>query len=136
MSEHPQDDTDLLDVERELNAAEQQRLRQLGERSWLDIQASLSSRAKAVYAAAAPEDFAECVGEHMEGEDRTALALAEVYQCPRCARLLKDRKTPVASALLQERLRIQQLWMDVEKAQPKEMDEAVERFRRALGLPT
>jgi hypothetical protein len=127
---------ELLHADRELTHEERQRLRTMAAAGWSTIQSLMRGRAREVYSLAKPEDFGECVFQHMNIDQRAALVFADVYQCPVCGRLLKDRKTPVASSLLLERMRLRELWLAVESAEDDEQarGEAMRRFRSALGL--
>jgi hypothetical protein len=132
----PDDVGELLRTERTLTPEEQSTLARISTAGWKGIQAVLNGRSKAAYSVAAEEDFARCVFGHMLASERDTMIGADLYTCPVCERLLKDRKTPVASSILLERARVRELWLDVEKATtPDEIAEAAERFRRALGLP-
>lgn len=128
------DVVELLEADRELTEHERGQLQRLGQRGWVGLQALLHGRARAVYAVAAPEDFAFCTQSHMSESDRQEMIGAEVYQCPGCGRLLKDRKTGIATSILLERGRLRELWLDVEGAHDEEYPSAMARFRRALGL--
>lgn len=130
----PDDVSELLRTERELTAEEQERLRRVSHAGWRGIQSVLEGRSKTAYAEAAEEEFAKCVFGHMVPSERDTMIGADIYFCPVCNRLLKDRKTPVASSVLLERARVRELWLAVEKAGPDDVEKAVEAFRRALGL--
>jgi hypothetical protein len=131
----PDDDlAELIEADRELTPAEQGRLKSLAGAGWAYVNRFFSGRSRETYAMAAPVDFAECVFDHMDIGQRAELITADVYSCPGCGRLLKDRKNPVASSILLERRRLRELWLDVEAAPDDKRDKALERFRRALGL--
>lgn len=130
----PDDVSDLLRTERELTPDEQARLAAISTAGWRGIQTLLNGRARASYSVAAEADFAKCVFGHMVPSERDTMIGAEIYFCPVCDRLLKDRKSPVASSVLLERARVRELWLEVEKAAPDDMEAAVDKFRRALGL--
>jgi hypothetical protein len=124
---------ELLLAERELTTDELTELRHLNERYWTYIQNDLNLRAHQTYAVAAPTDFRRCIVEHMSMSERIEMLDADVYTCPECHRLLKDRNTPVASAILLERRRIRELWQAAETAPAGTGQEAIARFRRAIG---
>ncbi len=130
----PEDLNVLLNTERELSAEEQARLHAIGDESWEQFYRVLTWRARAVYSMATAAEFGQCVLHHMTAQERAALVSAEMYTCPQCHRLLKDRRTPVASAALLERTRVQELWLEVEAAPEDDKREAIARFRRALDL--
>lgn len=133
--DQPDDVAELLQADRELTPEEQSRLRRVGQAGWKGLQVFLSGRSRASYAVADEDDFTACVFQHMNLQDRNEMLAADVFFCPVCARLLKDRKNPVASSILLERRRVRELWLDVEQSPPELMDAALDRFRRALGLP-
>lgn len=128
-------DGDLLSVDRELTEHERRRLEMLGRRGWIQVMQLLALRAKASYNVAHSKVFTRCVQQHMDDCDRDAMIAAEVYTCPTCGTILKDRKSPVASSILLERGRLRAMWLDVEQAKAEDFDEKLNRFRRALGLP-
>ncbi len=125
---------ELLDADRELTEHERRRLRTLAATGWAHITGALRNRAHQTYSLAEAADFAECIFNHMSVDDRASMILADVYNCPGCSRLLKDRRTPVASGILVERERMRQLWLQVEQAPEGERQAAIDRFRSALGL--
>ena len=110
------------------------RLELLSKHGWNQVMQLLAQRSKSAYNAAASEVFTRCVQQHMNDDDRSTMMAADVYVCPECETLLKDRKSPVASGILLERKRLAQLWLDVETASIRDFDAAFDRFRRALGL--
>jgi hypothetical protein len=125
----------LIDADRELTPSEQSRLRAFAAAGWSFITDRLQHRARDAYALSEPGDFAECVFDHMDVNDRAAMIAAEVYQCPDCARLLKDRRSTASSSILLERGRLRDLWLAAEQAPAGEArEEALTRFRSALGL--
>lgn len=128
-------DQSLLSAEHQLTDEERERLENLGGRGWLQVLELVNLRAKATYSVQDARTFALCVGQHMDDEDQADMIVAEVYNCPQCSTLLKDRKSSVASSILLERHRIAMLWLDVEQAKFEEFDTKLDRFRRALGLP-
>jgi hypothetical protein len=130
----PDDVAELLKADRELTPEEQSRMRRVAEAGWKGLQSLLNGRSKTTYSVASERDFTECVFEHMSPEQRDAMMSSDLYSCPVCERQLKNRNTPVASSILLERARLRQLWLDVEQAPPEQMNEALDRFRRALGL--
>lgn len=135
MKKHPDDDVDeLLNTPRELTQTEMDRLREATTKTWQDVAVTLAERAHATYSVAATDDFIQCVSEHMDHADRAEMVVAGVYTCPQCSRLLKDRQSPVAAAVLVERHRLRQLWLDVESASEEERPRLMARFRRGLGL--
>jgi hypothetical protein len=125
---------ELLNVDRELSAEELDQVSRLGERTFAQVYRRLTGRARAVYAQASMEEFGECVSHHLDAAQRRALVHAEVFTCPYCHRLLKDRRTPVATAVELERGRVKDLWQQVETASPSTREAAFTRFRQALGL--
>lgn len=127
---------ELLNQPRELSASERSSLARLSDLSWSAARALLQARAGATYAVATPADFAACVGEHLSREDASRMRDADRYECPTCHRILKDRTHPIASVILDERERLRELWLDVEQSPVERLDEALDRFRNALGLPT
>ncbi len=131
---HDRDDAELLSATRDLTPEEQSRLRRLSETGWKTVQTLLTLRSRASYSAADPEDFIECVQHHLTDSDRSDLRDADLYACPTCNRLLKDRRTPVASSVLLERTRLRKLWENVEQAPADAMPQALDQFRRGLGL--
>lgn len=134
-SESSDTGNELLHADRELTHEERQRLRTMAAAGWSTIQSLMRGRAREVYALASPQDFGECVFQHMNIDQRASLVFADIYQCPVCGRLLKDRRTPVASSLLLERMRLRDLWLQVEMAEDEDFRvEAMRRFRSALGL--
>jgi hypothetical protein len=136
MNENPAGDVaDLLSADRELSDEEMERLRQASSAQWATLKAMLRSRARDAYAVSAPEDFERCVSEHMGAPDWAEMVVSGVFQCPVCARPLKDRRrTPVATAILLERRRVRRLWQEVEASTPEQLDARMLVFRRALGL--
>lgn len=131
---HAGDVADLLSADRELSEQEMQRLHQVGREQWATLKAMLRSRARDAYAVSAPEDFEHCVTEHMSAPDWAEMVVSGVFACPVCERPLKDRRTPVATAVLLERRRMRQLWQEVEASEPDQLDARMFVFRRALGL--
>ena len=130
----PDSDEDLLEVDRELSPEEQGRLARIGRISWHQLLQMLVSRARTTYSVSEPEQFTICVREHLSHDQRADMVNADVYTCPQCSNLLKDRQTPVASGILLERMRLRELWLDVEQAPTSDFDVRFDRFRRALGL--
>jgi hypothetical protein len=129
------DDSELLHAERELTITEMTRLRQLGEKTWLAMGRIIKHQAGLTYAMAEPADFSSCVQEHLTAIQRSAMVAANVFTCPECGLLLKDRGVPVATSILLERRRLAEMWMLVEQATDDEQRaEAARRFRTALGL--
>ncbi len=124
----------LLETDRELTPAEMEQLRSASNSGWTGIAKILGERAQVAYSVVSRDDLADCLYAHMDGEDDQEMITADAYHCPVCGRLLKDRRNAAASGILLERQRIQQLWKQVEATKPEEFSEAVERFRRALGL--
>lgn len=125
---------DLLTADRELSDQEMERLRLASKQEWATLSQMLRHKASATYAVADVADFEFCVTEHMDSADWAEMVVAGVFQCPTCSRLLKDRGTPVASAILLERRRVRDLWEAVEAAAPDSRENAMTRFRRGLGL--
>lgn len=126
--------SDLAAVERELTQVEQERLMALAEEAWRDIVASFADQARAAYSVAPREAFALCVGTHMNRRARQSMLRAEVYHCPVCGRLLKDRHTTAASSILLERRRLRELWREVQRLPSgPERDSALRKFVVALG---
>lgn len=125
---------ELIDTDRELTPEEQTRLRTLAAAGWAHINRFFAGKAVLAYTMATPADFADCVFGHMDVDARSLLINADVYTCPTCGRLLKDRRTPVASGILLERARLRRLWQDVENASDRSRDEAMARFTYALGI--
>jgi hypothetical protein len=136
LPDRPDSVAELLEADRELTPDEQSRVRRIGEAGWMFLKVLLSSKAKASYSVADEDDFTDCAFNHMNSADREEMVASEVFFCPVCSRLLKDRKSPVASSILLERRRVRELWLDVEQSPPELMDAALDRFRRALGLPS
>ncbi len=128
------DDQAPLEADRELTLQEQEKLKALGKRGWKQVLELLAQKAKETYGIAPPTVFTQCYAEHMSEDDHEDMVKAEVYTCPQCATLLKDRKSRVASGILLERKRIADLWLDVEQAKFEDFDARFDRFRRALGL--
>lgn len=128
----PDDVAALLNAERELSTEEREKLRNLGDATWWRFYQTVTRRARSVYSTATPAQFAVCVSEHMSQQNRDALIGSETYTCPSCHQLLKDRRAPVATAILVERQRLQELWHDIENADDAERPSAIERFRQAL----
>ena len=110
------------------------RLFEASSKTWQDVAVTLAERSHATYAVAATDDFIRCVSEHMDHADRAEMVIAGVYECPQCARLLKDRQSPVATAVLLERQRLRELWIGVETATEAERERRMAYFRRGLGL--
>lgn len=126
---------DLLNTDRELSDTERSRLLQLSATIWGDVTTLAAHQARAAYQVANAEQFTECVRHHMDGPQTLVLLNAEVYHCPRCGQLLKDRRTPVASSILLERSRLAALLTEAEDAPPgPERKRLWHRFRAALGL--
>lgn len=128
-------DQDLLDADRELDEHERRHLMVAGAQAWEAVMRGLTVRARRTYSVAKPEEFRQCVSEHMDGVQRMVMVNSEVYHCAVCGRLLKDRGSPVASGILAERRRLAGLLADVEKTtNPDERTRAWRKFRAALGL--
>jgi hypothetical protein len=126
---------ELLDTDRELTPPEQNRLRTLAATGWSYITERLQHRARDAYSSTEPGEFAECVFEHMGVTDRANMITADVFECPKCGRLLKDRHNTASSSILLERRRLRDLWVDVEVAEDGPAREhALADFRSALGL--
>jgi hypothetical protein len=138
MTHPPPEDADevgrLLNTSKPLSSEEQRTLRTLAAAGWAQLNQVFSRKAKAAYAMAAPGDFGECVYVHMNVEQRAALVQADLYTCPVCNRLLKDRNTPVAASILLERGRLLELWLQVERANVEDREAALQSFRFGLGL--
>lgn len=129
------DDSELLHTERELTVNEITRLRQLGERTWLAMGRIIKHQAGLTYAMTEPAQFNSCVRGHLTAIQRAAMAVANVFTCPECGRLLKDRGETVTTSILLERRRLAEMWMQIEQAADDEQRaEAARRFRTALGL--
>ncbi len=125
---------ELVNADRELTDDERSRLRAASQAGWEDIGKFLASRARAAYTADS-DDFAECVFQHMDEDQRVIMVAADLYNCPECGRLLKDRKNPVASSILLERGRLREAWLRVEQARDSETaEQALVQFKKALGL--
>ncbi len=132
--ETPDNIAELIHADRDLTPAEEETLRRYTEDSWASISRALALRARAVYSVAKIEDFRRCVREHMDLDDWSEMAHAELYHCPSCGLLLKDRGTPVAAAALLERQRIRRLWQAVQDAdEGPDKTEAQRRFIAGLG---
>lgn len=134
MTQLPHNLRELLETDRELTGEERAQLMSVGQQEWAAVHSTLITKAKAVYSVADHDSFNACVFQHMDANDRTAMVVAEVYECPGCGRLLKDRRSPVASSILLERKRLRTLWMNVEDADEAAMPTALRTFRRALGV--
>lgn len=90
--QNPDDDiSELLNAERELTQTERDRLRELTIATWAQLYDQAGALARSTYSVATSGQFAACVREHLDVEQMAALAQADVYQCPVCERLLKDR---------------------------------------------
>lgn len=127
--------TDLLETDRELSAEELDVLQQVADGAWMTLRSELHDRAANVYGVAAPDEFTECVTQHMDLEARRAMAEAEVYSCPDCGRHLKDRRTPVASSVLGERRRLRDLYLCMDRAsEGPDREKATRQFIAALGI--
>jgi len=89
----PTDDdvNNLLDLDRELTDTERATLMAAGLAAIRDSAAMAAERAHLTYGVAAPEDFADCVLNHLSEVARANLAANNMYTCPDCGRLLKDR---------------------------------------------
>jgi hypothetical protein len=136
MSQHRGEElADLLHADRELSDAEMERLALVSKQEWGVLAGMLRTRASATYGVADAQDFERCVTQHMSAQDWNAMAVAGIFECPQCSRLLKNRDAPVvATAVLLERRRIGDLWSAVEGATPEQLDARMLVFRRALGL--
>lgn len=128
------EDLSLLNADRELTASERKRLESLSKNGWLQVMALLAQRSKATYSVAGSQTFTRCVQMHLDDQDRDEMMDSDLYNCPVCETLLKDRGSPVASSILMERGRLRELWLDVEQAPHAEFDMRLDRFRSALGL--
>ncbi len=126
--------SELLEVDRDLTEEEENRLAAFAEKTWGEIQGSVASRARAAYSVAPEETFRSCVRDHMDLLAWNEMIGADVYTCPVCATLLKDRRTVVASAVLIERARIREMWKEYEAAEPGPVREGLrQRLSAALG---
>lgn len=126
---------ELLEADRELSPDEMQELAGISAIGWDQVVRRAEQLSARVYAVATPDEFFQCCKEHMNGADRSDMVRADLYTC-RCGRVLKDRRTPVSAAVLGERERIRNLWLQVEEAEGTEdFSAAVDLFRRAIGLP-
>ncbi len=133
--QHLDDDVaELLTTDRELTRQEMDRLRRVGKKHWSDLAQMVQDRARNAYSVADPEDFERCVTQHMSASDWGDMVVSGIFMCPVCARLLKDRQSPVATAVLLERTRVRKLWEEVERSSPEQLDARMAVFRRALGL--
>lgn len=128
---------DLLTADRELTEAEMDRLRRLSDQEWTQVTTTLFRQARRSYAVAAPDQFANCVTKHMVDIDYAEMINSDVFRCPHCDRLLKDRGTAVGEALSLERQRLADLLVSAEGADAGsiEAQQRWNRLRTALGIP-
>lgn len=125
----------LLRSDRELSQEEQEALRDLADQAWSDLRAELNSRAHNAYAIADPGDFATCVREHMDHDQRVEMTKADAFHCPGCGRHLKDRRTPLASSVLVERRRLRDLYLRIDRSPDgPTREQATRQFIAALGM--
>ena len=128
---------DLLKADRELTDQEMQRLRDLTDQEWSLVHQQLFARARTTYSVVPPEEFGHCVQLHMQTIDYMEMVNSDAFCCPVCGKLLKDRGTPVAAALLSERKRLAELYVqaDGSTAGSIEATRRWNRLRAALGIP-
>lgn len=126
---------ELLDLERELTVEEMLVLRRHTDQVWASLTARIDAKVSASYGVSSPETFRQCLDEHLDQVQIIVMLLAEVYNCPLCGRLLKDRQSSVASAILLERRRVAGMLRDVETAPiGEERSRLWHRLRAGLGL--
>lgn len=95
----------------------------------------LRRRSHATYAVCDPYVLHACLSEHLNPDQIQDLIEAEVFNCPTCGMLLKDRHTKVATAIMLERHRLKQLWLRVEeRADEPDFHLHLNHFRAALGI--
>ncbi len=89
----PRDVLDLLIADRELTSDEQARLRAYGQLAMHDtVEAARAQAAVAFYNPRVGVDqFARCVFDHLPEDQLMVLVRSDIYTCPRCGVLLKDR---------------------------------------------
>lgn len=99
------------------------------------VMRAVRQRSHATYDVAEPAVLRNCLASHLDAAARQDMITAEVYTCPTCGSLLKDRRTRVAAAIMLERRRIRDLWLQVEDhtGQP-DFHEYLGRFRVAIDL--
>jgi hypothetical protein len=127
---------ELLELERELTPEEQAILSRYSDEVWRTLTNDANSKVRAAYEVSDLSTFSNCMTVHMDQMATIDMVTSEVYHCPQCGRLLKDRRSPIASALLQERRRLAGMLTDVEDTQVDTPERASRwaRFRAALGL--
>lgn len=94
MSEAKFDIQKLLNTDRELTPEEFEALRTEAEATWSTINDESARLARQTYASSSPQEFTECVLRHMSTDECLELVRANMYSCPHCGRLLKDRGRP------------------------------------------
>lgn len=127
---------ELLTARRELTEFERERLQRYSAAAWETVSATIAARAHDTYMVASAQDFRECIGEHMTLVEQFDMVGADVFHCVVCGRLLKDRRTPLASSILLERRRLAAMLTEVEQA-PRGSRERARLwlvFRAGLGL--
>ncbi len=139
MNTHTPDDnvvvTEILGLERDLTVEEMLILRQHTDQVWSALTRQIDEKVSASYGVSTPEAFKHCIDTHLDQVQIIVMLLAEVYNCPFCGRLLKDRHSPVASAILMERQRVAGMLRDVETAPiGEERSRLWHRLRAGLGL--
>lgn len=139
MNTQTPDDNDvvaeILGLERDLTVEEMLILRVHTDHVWAELTRRIDARISASYGVSAPEAFRDCLDAHLDQVQIIVMLLADVYNCPICGRLLKDRQSPVASAILMERQRVAGMLRDVETAPiGEERSRLWNRLRAGLGL--
>lgn len=83
----------LLCLDRELTADEQRQLDDFSAETMADVLVAARDRAHRayLYSRIDVDKFAECVFEHLDHAGRRELVAADMFCCPVCGRLLKDR---------------------------------------------
>jgi hypothetical protein len=121
--------------EAELTPAQIQQTEALANQEFGGLLRGIRRRSHATYAVCAPHILHNCLSNHLDVVQTQDMIEAEVFHCPVCGNLLKDRRTKIATAIMLERQRLKELWQGVEDhIGDPDFHLHLDRFRAALGL--